>query len=87
MARLVAKAMADQGPPGETVLQRSALLQVTGARMVYISQSGAPLTLVILQEELNSSDCGWALLVTESDPQVLCCLLWTWLDRLKVACI
>ncbi|TNN00850.1 hypothetical protein fugu_012096 [Takifugu bimaculatus] len=61
VARLVAKAMADQGPPGETVLQRSALLQ----------------------EELNSSDCGWALLVTESDPQVLCCLLWTWLDRLK----
>lgn len=31
VARLVAKAMADQGPHGETVLQRSALLQVTGA--------------------------------------------------------
>uniref|UniRef100_H3DKR8 Zgc:77752 n=1 Tax=Tetraodon nigroviridis TaxID=99883 RepID=H3DKR8_TETNG len=60
-ARLVAKALADQGPHGETVLQRSALLQ----------------------EELNSSDCGWALLVTESDPQVLSCLLWTWLERLK----
>lgn len=30
-ARLVAKAMAEQGLPGETVLQRSALLQVTGA--------------------------------------------------------
>lgn len=28
VARAVAKAMADQGPPGETVLQRSALLQV-----------------------------------------------------------
>ncbi|KAM4554417.1 protein tyrosine phosphatase domain-containing protein 1 [Fundulus diaphanus] len=61
IARQVAKAMAEQGPPGETVLQRSALLQ----------------------EELNSSDCGWALLVTESDPQVLCCLLWTWLERLR----
>ncbi|XP_016523606.1 protein tyrosine phosphatase domain-containing protein 1 isoform X1 [Poecilia formosa] len=61
IARQVAKAMADQGPPGETVLQRSALLQ----------------------EELNSSDCGWALLVTESDPQVLCCLLWTWLEKLR----
>ncbi|KAJ4937919.1 hypothetical protein JOQ06_002548 [Pogonophryne albipinna] len=37
----------------------------------------------LLQEELNSSDCGWALLLTESDPQVLSCLLWTWLERLK----
>ncbi|XP_070764247.1 protein tyrosine phosphatase domain-containing protein 1 [Enoplosus armatus] len=61
VARAVAKAMADQGPPGETILQRSALLQ----------------------EELNSSDCGWALLVTESDPHVLSCLLWTWLDKLR----
>ncbi|KAF1386613.1 hypothetical protein PFLUV_G00096680 [Perca fluviatilis] len=61
VARAVANAMADFGPPGETILQRSALLQ----------------------EELNSSDCGWALLVTESDPQVLSCLLWTWLDKLK----
>nr|XP_046250080.1 protein tyrosine phosphatase domain-containing protein 1 [Scatophagus argus] len=61
IARAVAKAMADQGPPGETTLQRSALLQ----------------------EELNSSDCGWALLVTESDPHVLSCLLWTWLDKLR----
>ncbi|XP_041795456.1 protein tyrosine phosphatase domain-containing protein 1 isoform X2 [Chelmon rostratus] len=60
-ARAVAKAMADQGPPGETILQRSALLQ----------------------EELNSSDCGWALLVTESDPHVLSCMLWTWLDKLR----
>ncbi|KAM9352504.1 protein tyrosine phosphatase domain-containing protein 1 [Symphorus nematophorus] len=60
-ARAVAKAMADQGPPGETILQRSALLQ----------------------EELNSSDCGWALLVTETDPHVLTCLLWTWLDKLR----
>ncbi|XP_059192057.1 protein tyrosine phosphatase domain-containing protein 1 [Centropristis striata] len=61
VARAVAKALADHDPPGETVLQRS----------------------VLLQEELNSSDCGWALLVTESDPQVLSCLLWTWLDKLK----
>lgn len=61
MARSVAKAMAEQGPPGEVILQRSALLQ----------------------EELNSSDCGWALLVTESDPHVLCCLLWTWLEKLR----
>ncbi|XP_041852248.1 protein tyrosine phosphatase domain-containing protein 1 [Melanotaenia boesemani] len=61
MARLVAKAMAEQGPPGDTTLQRSALLQ----------------------EELNSSDCGWALLVTESDPLVLSCLLWTWLEKLR----
>ncbi|XP_042268061.1 protein tyrosine phosphatase domain-containing protein 1 [Thunnus maccoyii] len=61
VARVVAKAMADQGPPGETVLQRSALLQ----------------------EELNSSDGGWALMVTESDPQVLSCLLWMWLERLR----
>ncbi|XP_055365747.1 protein tyrosine phosphatase domain-containing protein 1 [Betta splendens] len=37
----------------------------------------------LLQEELNSNDCGWALLVTESDPNVLSCLLWTWLERLK----
>ncbi|XP_040893326.1 protein tyrosine phosphatase domain-containing protein 1 [Toxotes jaculatrix] len=61
VARAVAKAMADQCPPGETILQRSALLQ----------------------EELNSSECGWALLVTESDPHVLSCLLWTWLEKLR----
>ncbi|XP_004070108.1 protein tyrosine phosphatase domain-containing protein 1-like [Oryzias latipes] len=61
MARPVAKAMAEQGPPGQNILQRSALLQ----------------------EELNSSDCGWALLVTETDIHVLCCLLWTWLEKLK----
>ncbi|GAA6228995.1 protein tyrosine phosphatase domain-containing protein 1-like isoform X7 [Lates japonicus] len=61
VARAVAKAMADLGPPGETILQRSALLQ----------------------EELNSSECGWALLVTESDSSVLSCLLWTWLEKLR----
>ncbi|XP_054632486.1 protein tyrosine phosphatase domain-containing protein 1 isoform X3 [Dunckerocampus dactyliophorus] len=59
-ARVIAKAMAHQGPPGEAVLQRSSLLQ-----------------------ELNSSECGWALMVTESDPHVLTCLLWTWLEKLK----
>lgn len=32
MARAVAKAMADPGPPGESVLQRSALLQVKDVR-------------------------------------------------------
>ncbi len=31
VARAVAKAMAEQGPPGETILQRSALLQVKNA--------------------------------------------------------
>ncbi|XP_019935068.2 protein tyrosine phosphatase domain-containing protein 1 [Paralichthys olivaceus] len=61
VARAIAQALADQGAAGETILQRSALLQ----------------------EELNSSDCGWALLVTESDPQVLSCLLWTWLEKLR----
>nr|XP_046164738.1 protein tyrosine phosphatase domain-containing protein 1 isoform X3 [Oncorhynchus gorbuscha] len=61
VARAVAKEMADLNPPGETVLQRTALLQ----------------------EELNSSECAWALLVTESDPHVLSCLLWTWLEKLK----
>ncbi|XP_067090280.1 protein tyrosine phosphatase domain-containing protein 1 [Osmerus mordax] len=61
VARAVAKAMADQNTPGETVLQRAALIQ----------------------EELNTSEGGWALLVTESDPQVLSCLLWAWLEKLK----
>uniref|UniRef100_A0A4W5QST1 Rho-GAP domain-containing protein n=1 Tax=Hucho hucho TaxID=62062 RepID=A0A4W5QST1_9TELE len=61
VARAVAKEMADLNPPGETVLQRTALLQ----------------------EELNSSECAWALLVTESDPHILSCLLWTWLEKLK----
>ncbi|KAM9854363.1 protein tyrosine phosphatase domain-containing protein 1 [Aulostomus maculatus] len=61
VARVIAKAMADQGPPGEAILLRSALLQ----------------------EELNSSECGWALMVTESDPLVLTCLLWTWLEKLR----
>lgn len=35
VARAIAKAMADQGPPGETVLQRSFLLQV---KLVFASQ-------------------------------------------------
>ncbi|XP_057693328.1 protein tyrosine phosphatase domain-containing protein 1 isoform X2 [Corythoichthys intestinalis] len=61
VARNIARAMADQGPIEDTVLQR----------------------LTLLQEELNSSECGWALVVTESDPRVLTCLLWTWLEKLK----
>ncbi|XP_068507098.1 protein tyrosine phosphatase domain-containing protein 1 isoform X2 [Syngnathus scovelli] len=61
VARAIAKAMADQSPPEESILQRSSLLQ----------------------EELNSSECGWALLMTETNPQVLTCLLWTWLEKLK----
>ncbi|KAJ0069717.1 hypothetical protein NL108_012355, partial [Boleophthalmus pectinirostris] len=61
VSRAVAKALADPGPAGESVLQRSSLLQ----------------------EELNSSECGWALLVTECDPHVLSCLLWTWLEKLR----
>ncbi|XP_062246225.1 protein tyrosine phosphatase domain-containing protein 1 isoform X1 [Platichthys flesus] len=68
VARGVAQALAGQGTPGETILQRSALLQVKQDKTL---------------EELNSSDCGWALLVTESDPHVLSCLLWTWLERLR----
>ncbi|XP_041746897.1 protein tyrosine phosphatase domain-containing protein 1 [Coregonus clupeaformis] len=61
VARAVATEMADLNSPGETVLQRTALLQ----------------------EELNSSECAWALLVTESDPHILSSLLWTWLEKLK----
>ncbi|KAM6961193.1 protein tyrosine phosphatase domain-containing protein 1 [Aplochiton taeniatus] len=37
----------------------------------------------LLQDELNSSECAWALLVTESDSNVLSCLLWVWLERLR----
>lgn len=44
-------------------------------------------SLTSQQEELNSSDCGWALMVTESDPHVLSCLLWTWLEKLRVSTI
>lgn len=98
VARVVAKAMADQGPAGEVILQKSALLQVKSL----ISHKNTTLWLGVpklhnlslthfffffKQEELNSSDCGWALLVTESDPHVLSCLLWTWLDKLRVSCI
>lgn len=92
MARPVAKAMAEHGPPGETILQRSALMQV----LVNSSLTSEHITFILnslnccchspfQQEELNSSDCGWALLVTESDPHVLSCLLWTWLERLRVS--
>lgn len=39
--------------------------------------------VALLQEELNSSETAWALLVTESDPHVLGALLWAWLEKLK----
>ena len=86
----VAKALADHCPPEENILQRSALLQVrnTGSKsphLTFILSSDEYFHPLFQQEELNSSDCGWALLLTESDPQVLSCLLWTWLERLKVS--
>ncbi|XP_073709881.1 protein tyrosine phosphatase domain-containing protein 1 isoform X4 [Misgurnus anguillicaudatus] len=37
----------------------------------------------VLQNELNSNECGWALLVLEENPNVLSTLLWSWLDKLK----
>lgn len=37
-ARVVAKVMADQGPPGETVLQRSALLQVKNSETLMLNR-------------------------------------------------
>ncbi|KAA0715171.1 Protein tyrosine phosphatase domain-containing protein 1 [Triplophysa tibetana] len=37
----------------------------------------------VLQDELNSNECGWALLVLEENPNVLSTLLWSWLDKLK----
>lgn len=92
IARNVAKAMAHQGPPGETILQKSALLQVKKKQIANENLSSQLLyshisNFFFLQEELNSSDCGWALLVTETDPHVLSCLLWTWLDKLRVSCV
>ncbi|XP_035257974.1 protein tyrosine phosphatase domain-containing protein 1 isoform X1 [Anguilla anguilla] len=60
-SQAVAKAMAEQDPPGEDVLLRVALLQ----------------------DELNASECSWAILATELDPAVLSCLLWAWLEKLK----
>ncbi|XP_016147206.1 protein tyrosine phosphatase domain-containing protein 1-like [Sinocyclocheilus grahami] len=38
---------------------------------------------VVLQDELNLSECGWATLVMETDPDVLSTLLWIWLEKLK----
>ncbi|KAL4659517.1 protein tyrosine phosphatase domain-containing protein 1-like [Arapaima gigas] len=61
VSQAVARAMAEEEPPGEETLQRAAALQ----------------------EELNGSECGWATLALESDPAVLSCLLWTWLEKLK----
>ncbi|KAJ8245640.1 hypothetical protein GJAV_G00272900 [Gymnothorax javanicus] len=39
--------------------------------------------LTLLQDELNSSECSWAVLAAEPDPAVLISLLWSWLDKLK----
>uniref|UniRef100_A0A9J8D527 Protein tyrosine phosphatase domain-containing protein 1 n=3 Tax=Cyprinus carpio TaxID=7962 RepID=A0A9J8D527_CYPCA len=61
LSRAVAKAMAQQRPPLDTVLKKAA----------------------VLQDELNLSECGWATLVMETDPDVLSTLLWIWLDKLK----
>ncbi|XP_043120829.1 protein tyrosine phosphatase domain-containing protein 1 [Puntigrus tetrazona] len=61
LSRAVAKAMAQQRPPLDTVLKKAA----------------------VLQDELNLSECGWATLVLETDPDVLSTLLWIWLDKLK----
>ncbi|KTG37058.1 hypothetical protein cypCar_00042367, partial [Cyprinus carpio] len=36
-----------------------------------------------IEDELNLSECGWATLVMETDPDVLSTLLWIWLDKLK----
>lgn len=39
---------------------------------------------LIPQEELNVSVYGWAMLAMETDPKVLCALMWIWLEKLKV---
>ncbi|KTF92867.1 hypothetical protein cypCar_00032469 [Cyprinus carpio] len=36
-----------------------------------------------IEDELNLSECGWATLVMETDPDVLSTLLWIWLEKLK----
>ncbi|KAI4879990.1 hypothetical protein NFI96_029170 [Prochilodus magdalenae] len=36
-----------------------------------------------LQDELNASAYGWAMLVMETDPKVLSALMWIWLEKLK----
>ncbi|KAL1257087.1 hypothetical protein QQF64_012632 [Cirrhinus molitorella] len=53
-----------------------------------MAQQRPPLDTVLkkaadLQDELNLSECGWATLVMEADPDVLSTLLWIWLDKLK----
>ncbi|XP_072551629.1 protein tyrosine phosphatase domain-containing protein 1 [Salminus brasiliensis] len=37
----------------------------------------------LLQDELNLSAYGWATLTMETDPKVLCTLMWVWLEKLK----
>lgn len=36
-----------------------------------------------MQTELNSREGTWERLCTEKDPQVLSCLMWSWLEQLK----
>ncbi|CAI9727507.1 tyrosine phosphatase domain-containing 1 isoform X2 [Octopus vulgaris] len=36
-----------------------------------------------LKQELNNSDNGWKLILTESNPEVLAALMWEWLNRLQ----
>ncbi|KPP68143.1 protein tyrosine phosphatase domain-containing protein 1-like, partial [Scleropages formosus] len=68
VSQAVARAMAEQDPPGEDTLQRAAALQFLCSPV---------------QEELNGNECGWATLAMESNPGVLSCLLWTWLEKLR----
>lgn len=53
VARLVAKAMADPGPPGETILQKSALLQVKNTGANLISHKNVTLILSLRQLTLH----------------------------------
>lgn len=53
VARLVAKAMADPGPPGETILQKSALLQVKNTGTNLISHKNVTLILSLKQLTLH----------------------------------
>ncbi|XP_043934053.1 protein tyrosine phosphatase domain-containing protein 1 isoform X2 [Protopterus annectens] len=39
------------------------------------------------QKELNSRESAWERLCTEKDPLILSCLMWSWLEQLKVPLI
>lgn len=64
---------------------RSSSLCGTSAQLfrLFILPGSTPL----IQEELNGNECGWAALATETDPGVLSCLLWTWLEKLRVSLV